>query len=196
MKTRRAIVLALLAVIAPATSLAAPIRIGPTAGLAVPFGDFGDVASTGFALGVTGDYALNDRFLVGGEIGWQTFGGSDDFEKGLSATFGTEVDVKVTTMPFLVHGTMMIAPSERLSPYAKLSAGVYRTSFEFESSLGTDDDSSTDVGFGLGGGFLTGADKVKYGLDASLHFISTEGETTNILLVRGQLLFGAGGGSE
>ena len=192
MKLRSA-VLAVLFVVAPTAASAAPIQIGPTAGFGVPFGDFADIASTGFNLGVTGDLALDGPFSVGGEIGWQSFGGNDDFEKSLSAIAGSEVDVKLSMITVLVHGKTTFASSERLAPYAKLSAGIYRSSLQFESAAGTDDDSSTDFGFALGGGFLMG-DKFKYGLDASLHFISTEDESTNILLVRGQLLFGAGGG--
>lgn len=55
-----------------------PMRIGGELGLQLPMGDFGDAAGTGFALAGIFQYELNPNLIIGGTIGYQSFGGKSD----------------------------------------------------------------------------------------------------------------------
>lgn len=173
-------------------ALAGSLWVGPTAGIGLPLGDFKDVASTGFNVGLLTDVEVNRNFAWGGEFGWQTYGGNDDFEKSLSASLGTSVNVTTTAVPVLLHGKLMIPSGERSIPYAKIALGLYRLKSKIEASSGDSDDSSIDFTFGIGGGWnIKAGQRAKYGFEGMFHLVSSDPSAT-IFLARAQLQFGGG----
>lgn len=194
MKFRSFILAVCFAVVPAAAPAAGPYWIGAAGGVGVPFGDFSDVASTGFALSGIGDYPFDQHFAVGGELGWQTYGGSDNYEKALSALSGTSVDVTTTTIPILVHGKYIVPMTGNTNVYGKLALGMYHTRVEIKGGPLAGDASSSDFALGLGGGWMMnpGAN-LRYGVEGMFHFVSTEGSSTNIFLARALIQFGVGG---
>src|SRR5207249_2508365 len=75
----------LLAMLASTSHAAETLWIGANGGFAAPTGDFGDVANSGFGLGLTGDFPVNPVLALGGELGYYSFGGDQDFEDATSA---------------------------------------------------------------------------------------------------------------
>ena len=194
MKFKSILLAALIAVAGASSAHAAKMWIGPTAGLGMPMGAFSDVASTGFNLGLTGDYPLNESFVVGGEAGWHGFGGSDDFEKAQSAAIGSSVDAKVNIVPVIVHGKWMIpSGGGGMKPYLKLGLGLYRSSTKVEFTGGDDTTTDTNFGYELGAGLNYPVnDNVSWGVDGAFHSIQSDGDAANLITVRAQLHFGFG----
>jgi len=192
MKFRSLLITVCLALV-PTVAFAGPFWLGATAGVGIPFGDFSDVASTGFNIGGNVDYEITSRFAVGGEVGWQTYGGNDDLEKNLSARYLTSVDVTTTAVPLLVHGKFMVPAGGPSAAYAKAALGVYRTRLEVDAGINSDDETSTDFALGLGGGWTYRIGGMRYGAEGMLHFVSTEGSSTNIFMARALIQFGGGG---
>jgi opacity protein-like surface antigen len=173
---------------------AATTYFGINGGLALPVGDFGDAANTGFTLGASLDIPVNDMWWLGGEVGWAGFGGSDDLEDALSILAGEDVDVSFRAIPIIATARLMIPTQGTVAPFVRGGLGAYMFTAELEGETFEDDDSETDLGFNLGGGFLarTGG-SMMWGADLIYHYIATEDESTNVLTVRGLLLFGTGG---
>lgn len=171
---------------APATG---SIWIGGTAGFSLPFGDFADQANVGFNIGIIGDYYAAPNWAFGGEISWHTFGGNDDLEKGLSAELGIPVDFEVRVLPIVGHVKYLI-PAETMSPYARAGLGLFNLNFETEAGTSSSDDSETKLGFLLGGGVTFLGSRVSYGGEAFYQYIATEGDATNMLVIRGNFMFG------
>jgi len=166
------------------------IVIGPTAGFSLPFGDFADVATAGFNLGVTGDYYAAPNWAFGGEISWHLFGGNDDLEKELSADLGTPVDIRIRVLPVVAHVKYFI-PAQNVSPFVRGGVGIFNINQEIDAGATTDDDSDTKLGFLFGGGVnFAGASRVQFGADAYYQYIATEGDATNMLVLRGNVMFG------
>jgi opacity protein-like surface antigen len=166
------------------------IVIGPTLGFSLPFGDFADRATIGFNLGVIGDYYAAPNWAFGGEISWHTFGGNDDLEKELSAAIGEPVDLKLRVLPIVGHVKYFI-PAAGYAPYVRGGIGLFNLSSEIEAGSESSDDSDTNLGFLFGGGVnFNGGSRVSYGAEAYYQYISTEGDATNMLVIRGNFLFG------
>ena len=171
---------------------AGSISLGVNGGVELPFGDFSDQASTGFSMGLTGDYVVGENLAVGGELGWHSFGGSDDVEKKLSVQYGTPVNLTFRVVPITVHAKYFLPTGQTLTPFVKGALGIYNVLNRVEREGSSDvEHSSTRIGFQVGGGadFNT-ATSIRYGFDVLYHYIATENKATNILAVRGQLMFG------
>jgi opacity protein-like surface antigen len=52
-----------------------PMRVGGELGIQLPMGDFGDGANTGFGLSGIFQYQLQPQIIVGGTLGYQSWGG-------------------------------------------------------------------------------------------------------------------------
>lgn len=193
MKIKAIILAALVAAMFATSAQAAGGQVGVTGGVSFPFGDFSDVASTGFNVGLTGDWNLTEQFAVGGEVGWHGFGGNDDFEKSLSADAGSSVDATISLIPVLVHAKWLIPGSASMMPYLKGGLGFYNSKFKAEWSGGSDEETNTDFGFELGGGVNYKLNEnLTWGVDAAFQSIQTDGDSSNMATVRAQLLFGVG----
>jgi opacity protein-like surface antigen len=166
------------------------IVLGPTLGLSLPFGDFADAANIGINIGLIGDYYMAPNWSLGGEISWHTFGGNDDLEKALSVEAGTPVELKFRALPIVAHAKYFI-PAQSMTPYVRAGVGVFNLATEINGGTVNDEDSETNLGFLLGGGFsIPAGAKASYGAEAYYQYISTEGDATNMLVLRGNFMFG------
>jgi opacity protein-like surface antigen len=184
------------------TTLAAGAHAAPGAiwggmngGISMPFGHFSDKASTGFTLGLIGEYMKNDSWAFGGELGWHKFGGNDDLEKSESARLGVPVNFTVRAIPITAHAKYLLPPSERIAPFVKAGLGFYNLKFKTDAgTLGDRDKSETDFGFQVGGGFnFKSTGNVAFGTELLYHYISTETQASNMFTLRMQLLFAVAG---
>jgi len=166
--------------------------VGMNAGISMPFGDFSDFASTGFNLGVTGDYMRTESWALGGEIGWHKFGGNDDLEKSESARLGVPVEFTVRVIPITAHAKYLLPANETMAPFVKGAFGLYNLNFKTDAgTLGESDHSETKFGFQVGGGLnFGGTESVAYGAEILYHYIATEDQASNMVTLRGQILFG------
>ncbi len=55
-----------------------PMRVGGELGLQLPMGDFGDGANAGFGLSGIFQYQLQPQIIIGGTLGYQSWGGKTD----------------------------------------------------------------------------------------------------------------------
>jgi len=182
-----------LAAFAPVAHAQGDVRVALQAGLSLPIGDFGDFASTGINLGLTGTYRLHDRLGFGGDLVWHRFGVDRDFEEALAVSLGSTVDVSASTLQITAHGVYYLPAAETLSPHLRAGLGLYRASSKVESAGSSDTSSDTDLGFHFGGGldYRTGG-SFGYGLEAAYHYIASGGDATTLLTMAGRLTFGVG----
>jgi opacity protein-like surface antigen len=147
-------ILAALAAVSVATTANAqmgptsPFSFGVNAGAAIPTGDFGDLVSTGFTVGVDGTFNITPMFGIYAGYSISQFGLNGDFEDllgegdfteqgfdaGVKATFGGGA---LPFTPFLKGGLV----------YHKLTA-----EFEDEDLNEEDNDTDSELGFEVGGG--------------------------------------------
>ena len=180
--------------LAPGARAAGTPWIGLTAGVGMPTGHFGDVANSGWNAGLTGDYALSERFALGGELSWHSFGGSSDYEKLESVRHSTPVNATNTLIPVLVHVRLLTPWGSDLHPYGVVGVGLYHRSSKLEYSGGSSSASDTKFGFSLGAGVRRKtSNNVELGAEARYHWISDSPDSFNLLTLRGQMLFAFGG---
>ena len=164
-------VIALMLAAASAHAAAGDVSLGLKAGLGLPIGDFKDFAATGFHLGATGDYAFNDRFSLGGDLVYHTFGGNDQLEKDLSASLGQSVDFKFSIIQITPHLRFSLPTEGTLAPYVQLGLGLYRSTGKSDPG---GSDSSTPFGFHIGvGADIKKAESYTYGFSGEFHQISS-----------------------
>lgn len=193
MKKTWLLTLALIAMLA-SSAVAAPgaIWVGVNGGIGLPFGDFRDVASTGFNLGLTGDYMMSGTWAIGGELGWHKFGGNDDLEKSQSALAGVPVEITIRAIPVTAHAKYLLPANESTAPFLKAALGLYNLNTKIDAgTLGDSNRSETNVGFQFGGGMnFKNTESAAYGAELLYHYIATEDKASNMITLRGQLLFG------
>jgi len=172
MKLRSTFLALLLAAVVAAPAAAAELWAGAQAGIGIPIGNLSDVASTGFNLGVHGLYRLTDQFGVGGELGWQSYGGNDDFEKNLSALNGQTVDATLRIIPVLAYAEYRLPGQTSMVPFLRGGLGFYNLASKFEGQTFTDKDNETKFGLHVGGG-LNGefSDTVGWSADGLYHYV-------------------------
>ena len=181
----------------PPTSPARPalipgsIWLGVNGGIGLPFGDFAHKATSGFNLGLTGDYLVYENLAVGGELSWHSFGGNDNLEKDLSAKLRTSADLKISVVPATVHAKYFLPAGQTVTPFVKGALGLYNYKERTEYGTNNTEHSSTRIGFQVGGGAnFKSVTSMLYGFDFMYLYIATEDKATNMLVVRGQLMFG------
>ena len=151
------------------------------AGIALPTGDFGDGYDMGFGGRGVFMYYLNQNMAITGTAGYFTWSGKDDFD----ATFSS-IPVMAGIRYFMGQGNF--------KPYVSGQLGMYFSSFEYTVNwFGTEttfDDSGSDFGIALGGGFLMPIGKTM-NLDVSAEYdiIFTEGSSTSYLGILAGLAF-------
>jgi hypothetical protein len=177
MTRKSGIALALLCagMLSTATAFAATpstMTFGVSGAAALPMGDFGDVASTGFGGGVYGDYWLSSNFAIGVDGMWNSHGGNDDNGFG---------DVDFTNLQVSAHGKYQI-PMEGspMSPWLTFGVGMYNMGVD----TGVSDDSESNFGINVGGG-LDWWSSPAFGIGPFLNFhnIFTEDESTTYMNV-------------
>lgn len=187
MTRKSGIALALLCagLLTSASALAATpgsMTFGVSGAAAIPMGDFGDVASTGFGGGVYGDYWLNNQFAIGVDGMWNSHGENSD---------NVPVSVDFTNLQFSAHGKWMI-PMEGspMAPWLGFGVGIYNSTFDD----GTNDESESNMGINVGGG-LDWWSSPAFGIGPFINFhnIFTEDESTTYLNVGLNLTFSTTG---
>lgn len=161
----------LMFVAAASHAAAGDVSLGLRGGLGLPIGDLKDVASTGFHIGATGDYAMNDNLAVGGDLVYHTFGGNDDLEKSLSASAGTPVNITLSAFQITPHAKLLLPAQGTMVPYLQLGLGLYSLSAKSDPG---GSDSSTKFGFNIGvGADIKKGESYSYGVHGEFHQISS-----------------------
>lgn len=162
-------------------------EITPTAGveIALPMGDFGDVASLGAGISLGAEYGLNENMGIDLQAGYITM-----FLKDEVSDFFDNYSM----IPVQAGFSYYLNGSEG-GPYLKGMIGIHSSSVKTpEIDLGpfgnipSETVSNTDLSFAPAVGFRTGP------LDLNLRYqiISTEGESTSYLGFRGAYIIGGG----
>ena len=191
MKRIGLLTLALLLGVATGAQAAGTNWLGVNGGISLPFGNFSDLASTGFNLGVTGDLSKSEMWALGGEIGWHIFGGNDELEKRRSVQLGYPDQTTIRLLPVTLHAKYLLPPTDRVAPFAKVALGLYSVKIKDDAGLARSESSTTRVGLQFGGGVnFKSKDSVRYGVELMYHYISTRDNPSNMVSLRGQLQFG------
>lgn len=134
--------------------------------------------SIGFGVGLAYQFPMSN-WGIGAEGSYMSLG-SQDTPAG---------EASYNTMPITGQLYHWFPTTGTTHAYLDAGMGFYNTGVE----VGSTDDSSTDFGFNFGGGLKFGSptSSLKFGLDSKLHFISTEGESTNMLSIFGRIFFGS-----
>jgi opacity protein-like surface antigen len=175
--------------------------IGLTVHGDMPMGDFGDAAGFGFGGTASGTYMVSEMFGVGADVGYHTWGGSDDLNAALTAldqlAGGTgEVEASYSAIQFGAHGKYVIqTANEKMIPYLKAGVGMYNFSVKFDGhDFITEPDSESDFGFNLGCGLdFMASENYTIGGQVAFHTVQTEGDATNFITIGVGVNFGVGG---
>jgi opacity protein-like surface antigen len=136
--------------------LARPITLGVAGGVALPLGDFGDGAKTGFA----------GMLSVGFQPPAQAFGlrvdgmyhrfGLDEGSVGDELPPGVDFDGNANILAGVASVVMTVSNAAGVRPYLIGGGGIYRLGVDVEVSADgetlSDDESQTDFGLAGGGG--------------------------------------------
>lgn len=203
MKIKALALAAIIALGAAGAANAGTFWVGPTGGVSIPTGDFGDAAKLGFNGGLTGTYMLDPTWGIGADVAYHMWNAKDEINDAVNALLGTtDAEVKFSAIQYTAH-VAWIAPGESsVKPYAKLGVGGYNVKTAITSSIGDADDSSNKVGFNVGGGILfKTSPNMAFGLGAAYHMINTKdedtgAENTNIITANAKLIWGFGGATQ
>jgi len=185
----------LTAVMASSAGAAGNMVFGITGGAAVPTGDFSDAASTGFNFGGTGTMMLNQSWGVGADVAYHMWNGSDDLNAGTQLLLGDpSAEWKFSAVQATGHLQYMIPAQGAMHPYLQGGLGMYDIKAKLDSDSGSADDSQSNFGWNLGGGFNYAVSPAySLGLGAAYHMVQTDPSTTNLYTVNATLMFGGGG---
>jgi opacity protein-like surface antigen len=180
--------------VSPAFADKGDFWFGLNAGVSGPTGDFSDFADMGWQGTATGTYMLTPALGLGADLGYHSWGGSDDYDAFLQFISGDPAaEGSFTAIQGTGHLTFMIPMEGKARPYLQGGLGVYNVKAKVETSTDDVDDSSSDFGFNLGGGvnFLV-SPMYMVGLGAAYHSIQTEDTSTDFYTVGVNLLWGKG----
>jgi hypothetical protein len=140
-------------------------------GVGLPMGDFGDLCKTGFGGFATGTYTINPNLDVIATVGYMTF------------SWKNVDDASSSYIPIL-GGVRYYFGKDKFRPYVTGMAGIFSGKTKFKVFGIEVEGTSSDFGFGAGGGFLYELGK-KLNLDvtATYNSISADGSTSNWLTV-------------
>jgi hypothetical protein len=147
---------------------------GGDAGMSFPTGDYSNAASTGWHLGGTGTYMVNDRWGWGGDLAYHAWNGSDQLNTATEAVYGPGSSFKWTALQTTAHGMYRFSTMSSAKPFATFGMGLYSVTGKLDSPSGNAHTSETDLGFNFGGGvdFLT-TGNMSWGLSGTYHMIPT-----------------------
>jgi len=171
--------------------------IGPTGGVSLPMGDYGDAASTGWHAGGTCDYNMNNGWGFGTDLAYHSWSGSDALNAAAEAAFGTGSKISWSAIQITPHATYHFQTHSNVKPYGMVGVGLYDLKSKLTSPSGNDDASKSKMGFNFGGGmdFATHGTST-WGVDTAYHIISASndfGTDINNFTVGLHMQFGLGG---
>ena len=189
MKLKSAILAVSLLAFGAGAAHAGTWSLGLNGGAAMPTGDFGDVASTGWNVGVNATNQVNDKWGFGADLGYHSWGVSDDME----ALLGPGESMSFSAIQGTGFAVMRFPTSGSATPYVKFGAGMYNVGAKLESPSGDADDSESNFGFNFGAGmnFATQG-TMNWGLGGAYHIINTEDVSTNMFTLGLNVNFGMG----
>ncbi len=159
------------------------VEFGIGGGLAIPTGDFGDFAKTGFD-----GIALVSIVPASIPVGFQIDGNFGRFSDD------TPLDQKVQ----LIYGTGNIvynfqtAEGSKFRPYLIGGGGVYNIDFKGDD-VPTGIDSETKFGINAGAGFNFSAGNAGLFIEGRFHTVFTEGSNTSFIPINIGIRFGGRG---
>lgn len=165
----------------------AQIKVGATAGLALPMGDFGDGWKMGFGGGVEGKYFLSDNLALGASLGYYAFS-AKDVDIDLKSEDAS--DPSFSVMPILATVDYFFA-NEGFKPFVGAGVGLFSMKSKvYVPFFGDVEATSSELGVAPTVGFLYGiSDKLDFNLNAKYNMIFTEGSSTTYLGVNAGVLF-------
>ncbi|NOT34252.1 MAG: porin family protein [Candidatus Eisenbacteria bacterium] len=175
-----------------AANAAGSFWLGANAGGAIPSGDFGDAAATGWNLGAVGTYMVNDQWGFGGDVGYHAWNGSED----LNASFGPNAEVKLSAIQATGHAVMLIPSNSNMKPYAKAGVGLYNLKGTSSGGTSTLDSSESKLGFNFGGGMnFISSGNMMWGLNGAYHMVPVDdpGADVNEFTLGVNLMWGMNG---
>ncbi len=193
-------IIAIISVLLVAVSLNAQgkFALSVNGDVALPMGNFGDIAKTGFGGLVAGVYSINDNLQATLKAGYLTW--STETPANLAAQVAAQnanlEEGTLTSIPVLV-GARYVAGKGKLKPYGAAELGMHFTSTEVPSvtlptgqTVGGGTTSDSNFGFGFGGGvYYEVAKTVDLELNAQYNIISTSGSSSGFINVGVGALF-------
>lgn len=177
MRFRVAVLGAALMVLGAGAASAGSNYVGMTGGAGVPMGDYGDAAGTGWHLGATGTHQVNDTWGFGGDLCYHSWGGSEELNDALEATFGPGSEMSFAALQATAHAVMNFQTSGSVHPYAKFGMGLYSIGAKLETPSGDDDTSESKFGFNIGAGMnFPSSSNMRWGVAGAYHIIPAEDE--------------------
>ncbi len=156
------------------------MRIGGDVGIAIPTGDMGDAANMGFGLNGSFHYYIQPNLILGGTIGYYTFGGKE--MEYFGETFNGP-DYNIIPIMGLINykfgNTGMI-------PFIGAELGFVN----FGVSMESESDSEMYFGINILGGIEQKInDKLSWRATAKYNVIMTDGSNATFLSISGGLYF-------
>ncbi len=174
--------LAMMATTASVAQAQGGLGFGLHAGAALPMGDFGDVAGTGFQVG--GELGFNPAALpVGVRI-------DVDFNRFGIDVEGLDVDGHFQALSGTANALLKI-PATAISPYLVGGLGLYNMKVDVEG----ESESETKFGIQVGGGLQFNLSGMATHLEAKYVNVFFEGESGAYIPITFGIMFGGAGGT-
>jgi outer membrane protein W len=171
--------------------------IGPTAGMSLPTGNYGDAATTGWHGGAMCNYNMNSGWGIGATIAYHSWGGSDQLNAAAAAAFGAGSKIDWSAIQLTPEASYHFRTSSSVKPYAMAGLGLYDLKSKLTTPTGNTDVSKSKVGFNFGGGMdFASHGTTTWGIDTAYHVISAQndfGTNVNNLTVGLHMQFAMGG---
>lgn len=178
---------------AGAANAAGPFWLGVNAGAGIPTGDYGDVAAKGWNLGLTGTRMINDKWGVGADAGYHSWGASD----ALKETLAPGEEFKWSAIQATGHAMLRFPTTSKVKPYAKAGVGMYNIKGSFTSPSGDVETSKSKLGFNFGAGMhVMTQGNMMWGINGTYHMISAKddfGANIDQFSLGLNLMWGVGG---
>jgi len=149
------------------------MAVGGQAGISLPMGDFGDAANLGFGFLGNFFYGVTNDIDLTGSIGYFTWGGD--------VPSGSNADVSFSDVP-VIAGARYYFQRQAFTPYGVAELGLhffsggvdfsYVDPFTGQTVSSSADNSSTEFGLGLGGGFLYDLGNMTLDVNAKINIVS------------------------
>ncbi len=173
MKLKAAVLGVALAALGAHAAHAGTNWIGVSGGPGFPTGDYADAVATGWHLGATGTHLFDDRWGIGGDLGYNAWGSSEQAKALAEASFGPGSNISWNAIQADVHGTFLLPTRGNLKPYAQAGVGFYAVSSNLSTPAGDDVNSKTKLGFNVGGGMdIARSGNARWGVSGAYHTIS------------------------
>jgi len=178
------------------TSLQGRGEVSVGGGASFPFGDFKDLAETGYLVTPRLGYYIAPTVALGAEYGYFKHGADQALIDLLESLAGRNVEAEFQLHQVTGYVKILLTPKP-IAPYLRLHAGLYHLDATIEvQDLGSD--TTTEDKFGFGGGLgiqFRGDGSVGGFVDAIYHAILMEDSTRGLLGVQAGVIFFIGNGS-